>query len=546
MSQMLKSSSALGMATITSRVLGVVREALYARFMGDGMVAGAFKLAFMIPNLFRRLLGEGALTAAFIPIFKEKERTEGEEQMWRAANAVISGLIIAACAITGLVLIGLSLLLAFNSSGVQANGSLIQTLVHPGTGEIVFGGGRLLSEQTELLLRLLRIMFPYMILISLTAIFMGMLNARGRFFIPALGANILNIILIAIVLFVAPGWGEALDQQIFALAVGVLIAGCAQAAYQVPSLYREGFRWRWVSPLKNATVQVVIQKMVPGMLGVAAFQFNVLITMGIAYAVKGAQTVASFDYAVRLMEFPQGVIGISLATFLLPALSGLAADKNYPEFRATLRQSLGYLAFVNLIATTLLIALAEPIVRLLFERGQFDPDSTSRAAFALACLAPGLVAFSAVGILARAFYALGDTKTPMIISVFCLGINIILVLMLIWPFAQGGLGLANSLTSILNAGLLLYALRRKLARLDFEPLTAALYSIVPAALLGGGLAWLVYVRWDAAMGRIGILEKIGAVFIPMVAAGLVYWTVLFLLKNPQAREFLALAKNRLK
>jgi putative peptidoglycan lipid II flippase len=545
MSQMLKSSSALGLATITSRVLGVVREALYARFMGDGMVAGAFKMAFMIPNLFRRLLGEGALTAAFIPIFKEKERTEGEDQMWQAANAVISGLIIATSAITGVVLISLSLVLAFNHPGVQANGSLIQTLVHPDTGEVLFGGGKLLSDKTELLLRLLRIMFPYMILISLTAIFMGMLNARGRFFVPALGANILNIILIGIVLFIAPGWGETLDQQIFALAVGVLIAGFAQAAYQIPALFREGFRWRWISPFKNDTVQVVVRKMVPGMLGVAAFQFNVLITMGIAFAVS-AQIVASFEYAVRLMEFPQGVIGISLATFLLPALSGLVADKNYPEFRSTLRQALGYLAFANLIATTLLIALAEPIVRLLFERGEFGPDSTSRVAFALACLAPGLVAFSTVGILARAFFALGDTKTPMVISIFCLGINIILVLMLIRPFAQGGLGIANSITSTLNAGLLLYALRRKLARLDFEPLIAALYSMIPAALLGGGIAWLVYIRWDAAMGRVGLLEKIGAVFIPMFAAGLVYWAALLMLKNPQAREFLTLAKDRLK
>ena len=166
---MLKSSGAMAIATLTSRLLGMVREMVYARFMGDGWVAGAFQLAFMIPNLFRRLLGEGALTAAFIPIFKEKEKTHGEIEMWRAANAVISGLIIAASAVVALALLGLSLALA----------------VHQ------------FSAQTELMLRLLRVMFPYMLLVCIAAAFMGMLNARGHFFIPAMGATMLNVVMIA-------------------------------------------------------------------------------------------------------------------------------------------------------------------------------------------------------------------------------------------------------------------------------------------------------------------------------------------------------------
>src|SRR5439155_17242150 len=341
MSQMLKSSGTLASATLTSRVLGMVREIVYAQFMGDTPVASAFKLAFQIPNLFRRLLGEGALSAAFIPIFKAKEKSENEQEMWRAANAVISGMVVAAAGIVALVILGISLALA----------------------------ARQFEANTRLMLELLRIMFPYMLVICLTAVLMGMLNARGHFFIPAAGALVLNLVMIASVLFLAPRLGRELDQQIFGLAIGVLIAGVAQAAFQLPTLRREGFRYRWVTPWRDETVREVVIKMVPGALRVHAFQVNILFTNGMAFWVD-PQIVASFDYAVRLMEVPQGVFGISLATYLLPTLAGLAAEKRYPEFRATLRQGLSYLVFVNLIASVLLVVLAEPIVRLIFEHGK--------------------------------------------------------------------------------------------------------------------------------------------------------------------------------
>ena len=172
-------------------------------------------------------------------------------------------------------------------------------------------------------------------------------------------------------------------------------AGTAQAAYQLPNLRREGFRYRWVSPWRDATVREVVRKMVPGMLGVAAFQLNVMVTNLVAFNVGGS-ILASFDYAVRLMELPQGVFGLSLATYLLPTLAGMAAEKKWEEFRGTLRQGLGYLLFVNALASVLLVVLAVPVVRLLFERGQFGADSTQNTALALAFLAPGLLAFSMV------------------------------------------------------------------------------------------------------------------------------------------------------
>ena len=517
MSQMLKSSGAMAAATLTSRLLGMVREMVYARFMGDGWVAGAFQLAFTIPNLFRRLLGEGALTAAFIPVFKEKEKTAGEREMWRAANAVISGLIIAASVIIAIVLLGLSLALA----------------VHQ------------FEAKTELMLQLLRVMFPYMLLVCLAAAFMGMLNARGHFFIPAMGATMLNVVMIASVLWLAPHMGQELDEKIFALAIGVLAAGVAQAAFQLPTLWRDGFRYRWVSPWRDETVARVVRQMIPGAIGVAAFQLNVTLVLGIAFWVN-PQIVASFNYAVRLMELPQGMFGISLATYLLPTLSGLATEKNFTEYRATLRHGLGTLIFLNLIAAILLVVLAEPIVRLLFERGQFTADSTGRAAFALVCLAPGLVAFSTVNVLARAFFALGDTQTPMKISIACLVLNFILAAVLVVPLRQGGLGVANTVTSIVNVWLLLYVLRRKLGKLEMESLRATFLPLAIAGVAAGLIAWSGWRFWEHALRHETLALKIGAVFVPAGVAGLVYWLVALAFKIPAAKEMVEFALARFK
>ncbi len=527
---MLKSSTALAAATLASRVLGLVREQVYARFMGDGPVAGAFKVAFQIPNLFRRLLGEGALSAAFIPIFKHKEAREGREAMWQAANATLSGLVVVTAGLVGAGLLLISVLLWLSGGGWTREG---QPVFPP----------LVLSGDVRLMLRLLRLMLPYLMLVCLAALCIGMLNARGHFFVPAMGATMLNVVMIASVLLLAPRFGETLETQIFALGVGVLVAGLAQLAFQLPALYREGFRWRWISPWRDPTVREVARRMAPGIVGVAAFQLNVTVIMLFAYWVD-RHIVASFDYAVRLMEFPQGIIGVSLATYLLPTLSGLAAEKKYPEFRAALQQGLGYMAFANLLASVLLVALAEPIIRLLFQGGKFDLASTQRASLALACLAPGLVAFSAVNLLSRAFYALGDTQTPMRISLFCLALNLLLSLWWVAPLRQAGLGLANTATSALNAWLLTRALRRKLKTLDLSELRRRLFGLVPAALLAGGLAWGGFRWWAGHWGHDTVLLRLGEVFGPALAAALLYWGLALWLRVPEAWELLNLLKRR--
>jgi putative peptidoglycan lipid II flippase len=520
---MLKSSGAMAGATLLSRLLGMVRVIIYARFMGDGPIASAFVYAFQIPNLFRRLLGEGALTAAFIPLFKNKEKTEGDKAMWHTANAVVSALVVASALVVGLVMLGLSAVLMW--------------------GEF--------DTHTRLMLELLRVVFPYMLLVCLAAVFMGMLNSRGHFFIPAMGATLLNVVMIATVLLVAPRWGDDLGEQIFALAFGVLVAGVAQAAFQVPYLYREGYRLRWVAPWRNDSVREVVRKMIPATIGVAAFQFNIIITQTLAFWVErasGTQIVASFEYAVRLMELPQGVFGVSLATFLLPTLAGLAADKQFPEFRENLRRGMGYLFFVNAIAAAMLMVLAEPMVRLLFQHGAFTADSTRRASFALMCLAPSLLTYSAVNVMARAFYAMGDTKVPMQISAVCLCLNIVVLLPLIFIFPKGleagALGVANALSSLLNVGLLSYALKRKMPKWEVQSLLRPFAGMLLAAVVAGGVAWFLHGQWVANLGYETVWLKIGEVFAPAIVAALVYWGITAAIGLREARDLFALIQKK--
>jgi putative peptidoglycan lipid II flippase len=272
----------------------------------------------------------------------------------------------------------------------------------------------------------------------------------------------------------------------------------------------------------------------------ASYQINVLLTQSLAFWV-GASIVASFQYSVRLMELPQGLFGISLATYLLPTLTGLAAEKKYDDFRATLRQGVSHLLFLNLLASVLLVTLSEPIIRVIYERGRFAADgSTDAVAFALACLAPGLVMFSTVNVLARAFYALGDTRTPMLVSVFCLVLNLVFTVVLLILFKpgykQGGLGVANTLSALFNAGLLAYALRRKLRRLGWHELRQALNPLLAAGGVAGLVAWFGGRFWEGHLGHGNLALKIGAVFAPASVAALAYWAVAWWLGVPSAGE----------
>jgi len=514
---MLKSSGAMAIATMMSRLLGMVRVILYARFMGDSPVFGAFSLAFTIPNLFRRLLGEGALSAAFVPIFKETETKDGESAMWRVANVVISWLVKISLIIVITVLIGLTI-----------------ALTSPG-----------LSAKARLVLELVRVMFPFMLMACLAAIFMGILNSRGKFFLPALSPILLNLILIPTVLFIAPRWGVKLDEQVFALAYAVVIAGAVQVIYMIPALRKEGFRFQWIKPSGDPVISRLWSRMLPGLFGVAAFQINVFLT-GIMAAGIDLEINASYEYAVRLFELPQGLFGVSLATFLLPTLAGLAAEEKTTEFKATLTQGLGYIIFVNALMGGLLLILSEPMVRLLFERGRFDADSTLRAASALKWLGLALVPYSVNSILARAFFALGDFKTPMRISAACLGLNLFVLCLLIGTFRQEGLAIANLITTSLNTILLVIALRRKIGNIGLRKMIAMLIQVFCALTISLAIGWFLHGWWDHRFGNATLWLRIGEVFVPITLTCLSYLLFAFSLKMPVARELVTLVTRRLR
>lgn len=496
MSRLIKSSGAAGIATLLSRFLGFARELVYAAFMGDRGVAGAFFLAFTIPNLFRRLLGEGALTAAFVPIAKETEKREGMEAVWRATNGVLWALIFVSVALITVVTVGLTFVLLWFR----------------------------MQPDTELMLRLLRVMFPYLGFVCIAALFIGILNARGRFFLPAMGATMLNVVMIGSVYFLAPLFGAEKVEQVFGLAFGVLIAGIVQAAFQWPALRREGFRLQWVNPWTEPSVREVVRRMAPAVLGVAAYQINVVLTQGIAYF-EAPEAVASFNYAVRLMELPQGVVGVSLGIYLLTELSSHAAAKDYPTFRSSLTEGLLQVIFINTLAMVVLLSLAEPIIRLLFERGAFTAASTERATFALICLAPGLVAFSINNVLARAFYALGDTTTPMRVSVFCLVIHLAIAMVLIPIFRQGGMGMASSVSAILNSALLLYAFKRKQPKFEIRHWIPNIAWIAGAGLGAGVLCHFLSTWMNLRWGHEGLFLRSIIVFGPMTLGIAFYVTV---------------------
>jgi putative peptidoglycan lipid II flippase len=523
MSRWLSSSGAAGAATLLSRILGFVRESAYAAFMGTGPVADAFFLAFQIPNLFRRLLGEGALSSAFIPVFKETERKEGLAAAWRVGLACTWAVFLACTAICVVLLGGVSLLLWFCASDYN-----------------VFLN---MDVNTHLMFQLMRWMLPYLPLVCVAAGFISMLNARNHFFMPALGATMLNVAMLASVWWLAPHFGAKLHDKVFALAVGVVVAGVAQAAFQVPSLLSEGFQFRWLNPLKEPAVREVARRMGPSVIGVAAFQVNTVLCQAFAYT-HGREIISSFNYAVRLMELPQGVVGISLATVMLTELSTLAVDKKYPEFRSTLTEGLQQLIFLTLLPLVLLLTLSEPIVRLLFERGEFQAGSTAQVSFMILCLSPSLMAFSLNNVLARAFYALGDTKTPMRISLAAIAANFLAAFVSVSMMPRAGLAIANSASATLQCFFLFYALKRKQPKFDLPALFAPLPRMVAAGSVAAGTAIVTLWLWDRRIGQHGLPTRLGATFVPMALASLAYFLTATALRIREASDVMTVLRRR--
>lgn len=424
----------MGIGTSLSRILGFARDILMAHFFGTGIAAQAFVVAFMIPNLLRDLVAEGAMNAAVIPTLASYLR-KGREAFWEVTLFLLNNIVVLLGAITLL--------------GILFSPSLV-SLVAPG----------FLShpEQFQLTVSLTRVLFPFIFLVGLSACAMGVLNTLQHFLMPALGPALLNLCMIASFFFLVP----YTKPPILGLAVGVLLGGSLQCLVQVPTLSQMGFRYRPRFSLRHPGVRQVGRLLIPRILGSAVYQLSVLVDRIFASLshIVGEGGVAALYYSNRIVQLPFALVGVSFATAALPTLSDQAHEKDFEKFRRTLLFSLRSVFFIMVPATLGTLLLARPIVQILFERGSFDAYSTEITTQALFFYGMGLVSFSGSKILASAFFSLQDTRTPVKVAGVSLLVNILFNILLMFPMKIGGIALATALSSTFHF-LCLYGLLKK-------------------------------------------------------------------------------------
>lgn len=454
------STAIISVCTAMSRGLGLVREMLMANYFGTSLAKSAFDVAFKVPNLFRRLFGEGALSAAFIPVFSESLQKEGLEAAGELANRIMTMLVMALLFIA----IGGVLIISIGLHWVE------------------------FSDKTAAVLPLLRIMLPYMIFICLVALSMGILNSFHHFTIPAFTPVLLNLVWIAALLFALPHFGATSAEQIYCVAWAVLLAGILQLVLQVPVLLKFGFKPKFLFNWKDSRVKKVLFLMAPVALGMGIVQINVIFD-GILALYVGKWAPAALTYAERLIYLPLGVFATALGTVLLPTFSHQVTGGLDDEMKKTMTGALTALMLVMIPAAIGLIVLAEPLVSVLFERGHFDVDSTIYTTRAVWFYAPGLLFFSIYKVFVPSFYAMQDTKTPVRVGVSMVGLNLLLNVLFIftWPtgYRHAGLAFATVLTSIVSCLILGFLLHKRIGSLDWSKiLTIALRALLAAVVMG--------------------------------------------------------------
>jgi putative peptidoglycan lipid II flippase len=461
--QVVRAAGVVGTATFLSRIFGFIRDVVIAWFFGAGFSSDAFFVAFRIPNLLRRLFAEGSLTIAFIPVFTEHLALRGKEEAFQLASSAIRLLFI--------------LLVIATICGMLC-APLIVRLIAPGFSDD--------PEKYSLTVTLTRFMFPYIFFIGMVALSMGILNALGHFAAPAFAPVLLNLAMIGAVFLISPRLSEDIH-PVFGLAIGVLIGGVLQLLLQVPFLIKKGvFFWKKAS-IYHPGLKKIGQLMLPAIFGAAVYQINILVGTLLASLLPEG-SVSYLYYADRLVQFPLGIFAIAIATAVLPSISRQASVKDLEAVRDTFAYAIQLVFFITIPAMVGLIILREPIVALLFKRGAFDADAARLTAHALLYYSIGLWAFSAVRIVVSTFYALQDTQTPVRMAVISVIANIVLGIVLMRYLSHGGLALSTSLASILNLGLLVWALRQKLGFIGLKTIAASAgQSLACSTVMGAGV-----------------------------------------------------------
>lgn len=488
-SRVIRSAGVVSAAVFLSRITGLVREVVFANFFGAGssFVYDAFLTAFRIPNLFRDLLAEGALSSAFVSVFSRELETNGNSAARHLYNLLTTVLV----PVVGVLCLTMIVFMPD-----------IVALMAPGFAHV--------PGKMELTIRMARIMTPFLLFIALAAKAMGALNAKGKFGVPALASACFNIVSVAAGLAIGYWLGPVWDiEPIVGMACGALLGGMAQYVVQIPSLRAEGLRFRFAFDLGHPALRKVLLMMLPAVIGAAAVQINVVVNSNFASQLFDSSgnvmdgPVSWLGYAFRFMQLPLGLFGVAIAAATLPAMSRSAAAGRMDEFRDTLSQSLGLVFLLTLPAAVGLVVLREPIIGLIYERGEFTAYDTQQTATALAYYCIGLAAYAAVKVLTPAYYALEDVRIPVAVALFSValnyGLNWYLIHQLAWDHA--GLALSTSMVAVLNFVLLFWFMSNKTNGLQGRRLAGSLAKILAAAA-GMGVACFAASQWlENTLGR---------------------------------------------
>ncbi|MCH8828160.1 MAG: murein biosynthesis integral membrane protein MurJ [Planctomycetes bacterium] len=463
----------VGLCTLLSRVLGLVRDIGMAVLFGNSAVMDAFSVAFRVPNLVRRLFGEGALTTAFLPAFVREREQSGADSAWKLASTVFLAL---ACLLTGVVLLGELALWMLSRCGN-------------------------FTPETELLISLTALMLPYLILICLAAQVSAVLHALGHFTWPALLPVVLNVVWIASLLLVVPELGNE-SAQMTAVAGCILLGGVLQLAAPIPTLYRFGFRFRPDWRAQRKQVKEIGRSMLPIVVGLSITQINTLADSLIAWGFTQpagrsslmplpgnleyplqAGTASALYFGQRMYQFPLGVFGVALGTVLFPLLTRHAQAGNRQRLCETLSTGLRLVICIGVPASVGLILIAEPLTALLFQHGAFDAADVQQTSEIIRYYASAVWAYCGLLILHRAFYAVGDRLTPMRVGLIAVALNFVLNLTLIWILGGGGLALATAIAALVQLAGLILLIEKRIGRMDWRPLGTTLLKTAAATMV---------------------------------------------------------------
>jgi len=464
-----RSAGVMTIATLLSRVLGLGRDMALTAVFGAGREMDAFNVATRIPNLVRDLFAEGAMSAAFVPTFTRHLKEKGEASAWRLGSNVINALAL----VTGLLVV-LGMVFAWQLADFYTDDQQF-------------------SDNLPLTVSLTRWTLPFLTMVAIAVAQAGILNSLRKFFIPAVSPAMYNVAIIASALALVP-FAPALGiEPITAVAIGSLAGGMLQIVAQWPALRAAGYRYQPILDFRDPGLRQVLLLMGPGAVGVAAAQINLLVNTWLATSQpEGSVTV--LNYAFRLMYLPIGLFGVSVATAAVPDLARQAVTEGFADMRRTISSSLRMMLVLSVPSMVGLAVLGYPITQLLFERRAWTPEATAATAWALLMYAPGLVGYSIVKIGSPSFYALKDARTPVMVSMITVGTNVALNLWLVRVMGFGGLALGTALASLVNAGLLLILLSRRIGGIDSRRVLVTFVKISIASAAMGAAVWFAH-RW---------------------------------------------------